>query len=255
LTVALSRSLQEKSYLTGITDLLAAFEQPERQMERYFQRLASAYVPTGLKQASEFAGLSDDPYMREARTMLEAMQAKVPGLSETLPPKRSWVTGEPVAYPEGFLYPDAISPFNQKTDKGDLVLQELAELQHGFTAPSATFGQINLRDDRPEAYDRYLQLHASTTIGGQTMKERLRRHFESSRYNRAAEMSLMEDGATTHTSKIITAYRQRAKRELMREYPELREAERQQAMDRRDARRGHQDAMERLRGLASDEDD
>jgi hypothetical protein len=246
---ALSRSLQEKSYLTGLSNLLSAFEQPERKAERYFQDLVSAYVPTGLKQSSEFVGLTDDPYMREANSVVQAMMKKIPGLSDELPPKRSWVTGEPVKYPGGFLFPDSVSPFAQGQSEDDVVLTELAELQHGFTAPSGKFGGIDLREERPEVYDRYLQLHSSVKLRGQTLYKALEDHFTGRRYNREAEQALLDDGASPLTARIITAYRRKAKAELVKEFPELRDAEVQKAKDRAGAFRGNEDAIDRLRGF------
>ena len=115
---------------------------------------------------------------------------KVPGLSTELPPKRSFITGQPIAYPGGFLFPDTVSPFAEKTVVPDVVLDELARLNHGFTKPGRNLTpRLELS---PKQYDRFLELHGTIKLGGKTLKDRLQHEMEKDTYD--IDRSRVPDG-------------------------------------------------------------
>tara|TARA_R110002124_G_scaffold287106_2_gene470478 strand:+ start:1375 stop:5913 length:4539 start_codon:yes stop_codon:yes gene_type:complete len=121
LTVAsILSNLGSKTWLSGITDALAALDDPERNSEWFLKRLAgSAAVPTGVAQAARYM----DPTFREADTAGDYIQSRIPGMGASLPSKRDF-WGQPIVG-EGGLGPDAISPIWQSTRRNDPATNEL----------------------------------------------------------------------------------------------------------------------------------
>ncbi len=141
------KNLSSKTWLSGVADLSEAVTDPERFGAAYLrQRAASIAVPAVVAQAAR----TMDPTLHEAKTMLDAIRARVPGLSSALPAKLD-VWGKPIEN-EGGLGPNIVSPVWQSTDKKDPV--NAAVLSSGATvsAPGKTLGKRLLAD---EEYHRY----------------------------------------------------------------------------------------------------
>jgi hypothetical protein len=217
-------SLGDQTYMTGITNTLEAANDPSRYGEKWLEQIAAGFVPTGAQQIGRAFG--GDPYLREVNGALEAMKAKVPGLSADLPPKRSWITGKPRSYDEGIWgIPGSIAPLNQSTRKGDPVLEELVNLGYEKRAPLKKLGSIELD---PKQYDRYLELHGTVKIGGMTMYQRIEKTMQRGDYDLDrkrypdAPADYKEEGRRYKMiDKIVLMYREKAKAELVREMPEL----------------------------------
>lgn len=90
---AIQQNILDESFMKGPADLIQAVEDPGRYGEGYLRSLASGFVPysVGLAQMAR----AQDPYSRQARTVMDSIKAKVPGLSETLFPRRD-IWGEPM---------------------------------------------------------------------------------------------------------------------------------------------------------------
>ncbi len=176
---------------------------------------------------------------------------KVPGLSTELPPKRSFITGQPIAYPGGFLFPDTVSPFAEKTVVPDVVLDELARLNHGFTKPGRNLTpRLELS---PKQYDRFLELHGTIKLGGKTLKDRLQHEMEKDTYD--IDRSRVPDGVgdfddhrVTIVGRIISGYRKAAKNKLLREDRELLSAFRQDKRMERQIKSGRNPGIQALQG-------
>ena len=228
LGIAFARNFSQKSYVVGIADALEAWTSPDKAFKKWVGGMISGFVPTGAKQISQLAGVTDDPYMRETRGLIDKAISKIPGLSQTLPPKRDWVTGEEVLYPGGFAFPDSISPFPRSERKNNEVIEELARLQHGFRPPSRTMGAgMELTD---EQYDRLQEIHGTVKHEGKTMSEKLHDVMRSSEYDidRKRYPDEYEDPTSSRRVKIVqsvmTGYRKLAEETLRKEMPEVREA-------------------------------
>lgn len=141
-------NLQNKTWLSGVSDLAAAMDDPERYGGSFIDRfVGSATVPTGIAQIAR----TIDPTMRETDNTLDYVQSRVPGLSDNLMPKRD-VWGRPIQK-EGGIGPDIMSPIWTSTAKADPATWEAIRLD----AP------INLPDDKdgtmsPEQMDRWRKL-------------------------------------------------------------------------------------------------
>jgi hypothetical protein len=90
---AFTQNILDESFMRGPADLIQAVEDPGRYGESYIRNFLSSFVPfsVGMSQVAR----ASDPYSRQARTLADAIKAKVPGLSETLFPRRD-VWGEPM---------------------------------------------------------------------------------------------------------------------------------------------------------------
>jgi hypothetical protein len=84
--VSASQHFLDEGYASGVADLLKAVEDPSRYGDSYFRNFfATAAVPfsVGATQIAQ----SIDPYQRESKTLVDAVKAKIPGLSMGLRPR------------------------------------------------------------------------------------------------------------------------------------------------------------------------
>lgn len=234
LTVALTRNITNKSYLQGlgeIFDVLTGEKSPDYAVKN---RIAS-YVPSLIGQTKTTFG---DEEMREVRTVIDALKNRIPVLATTLEARRNVlgenVTGKVMSLPFvgtalDFAIPSAVSNISD-----DTVIKELAALQHGFEPLSNILGDT--KHDLTQyqnakgqtAFDRWLELSGTTRIGGYTMRQALDRLFNSSAYQRLPAVDPSKPkGATSlrrvKTQAVMSRFRQKAKNEMLNEFPALKQ--------------------------------
>jgi hypothetical protein len=90
---AITQNILDESFMRGPSDLIEAVDNPGRYGQAYIRNLASSFMPFS-SLSSQLARMSD-PYSREARSVMDAIKAKTPGMSETLLPRRN-IWGEPM---------------------------------------------------------------------------------------------------------------------------------------------------------------
>jgi hypothetical protein len=247
---AMSKNWTNQSFLVNVTNLLDALTTKDTNVgkaQHFIEQFSAGFVPTGLKQGANLLG-AGDPYMREINGVMDAIKNKIPGMSQSLPKKTSWLTGQPVKTPEGFLAPAELSPFTEATQSNDKVLNELVRIGYNERPPSNTIGNVKLT---PQQYQRFLELHGTVKVGGQTMHDRLAQAMNSAEYKSHAAPGT----GTTYdkdsyqykmVQHIVGVYRQMAKNKLGSEFPELRQ---QIVLDQKNAantRRGDLQAVEQL---------
>ncbi|RUQ75776.1 hypothetical protein [Azospirillum doebereinerae] len=221
-TVALADNLNPKSYLQGLVNALNAFAQPDRKVERWWFNQAGSYVPSVV---NTFKG---DAYMREVRSTLDAIKARLPGHSENLDPQRN-LLGEKIEVPTS-LGPNWLSPFAFSSWKADGVADEIARVtqinRSAFRPPNRTWGDFDLTDykvnGKQSAYDRLQELSGTLKIQGMTLKERLEDLVQSPAYLKATDGNADYDGSRiTLIRGLIGAYRKAAEGEMVREHESL----------------------------------
>jgi hypothetical protein len=126
----LAKTLTNKTYLSGMTNFVKAMNDPEMYGASWMRRMASGSVPNVLS----FLAQLKDPYYREANSVLDYMKAKIPFVSETLPPKIN-AFGEPVAR----------DVLNIGTENKSQLEKAIADTPIGF--PSKKLGDIKLSPD------------------------------------------------------------------------------------------------------------
>ena len=155
-----------------------------------------------------------------------------------MPKKRNFM-GEVVSVESLGGIAGVINPFRMSTAKNNLVDQELASLEHGFTKPSHRFmGTSNSMKNiyggknNRQAYDRLLELTGTSKIGGRTLRQRMDELVRSPSYQNAPDFNKVgELGKKTPRiraiQQLISAYRATAMTQVIEEYPELQQLQKQ----------------------------
>ena len=150
-------NMVSKTYLSGLTSFFEMMGDPDRYSESWLKRMAGSLIPAGAAQAAR--GI--DPTMREAQTMLEAIQARTPGLSDSLPAVRD-LWGRPVSYKSGLGWAyDAFLPVASSQYKPEPIDQEIMRLGVTVNKPSKRIqiDGVSIDLDKYEgAYSRFCEL-------------------------------------------------------------------------------------------------
>jgi len=147
LTASIMGNLANKTWLSGVSDVVSALHEPDRYSDNLLQRLVgSLLVPAGV------AGLARtmDPTSRKVESIGDALKARTSGLSSTLPPRRD-IWGNEVTS-EGGVGPDIVSPVYVSTALNDPVNKALLQLEY---APGYPPKKVGGRELSAEEYDRY----------------------------------------------------------------------------------------------------
>ena len=83
---AITQNILDESFMRGPADLIRAVEDSDRYGEAWIRNFASSFIPFSVGEGQEARAI--DPYSREARTVVDAMRAKIPWESENLLPRR-----------------------------------------------------------------------------------------------------------------------------------------------------------------------
>lgn len=160
---SISKNLVSKLSLRGVSDLLNVVTDPDRYGDKYIQNFASSFIPSFVGTIAR----TNDPVLREARTTLEAMKARVPGLKEDLFPKRD-IWGN-LTVSQGSAGPDMLSPIRQSAIDKDPVNQRLLNVGMFPSKLSRKIRGVELTDKQ---YDDYAK------IAGRMAKMRLNNYVK-----------------------------------------------------------------------------
>ena len=222
---AIANSVTEKTFFAGLSMWVDAFSGDANQWERLGRNYAASLVPNAL---STFVPVADDE-LKQARSVLDSIMAKVPGLSDEVEPHRN-LFGEVIRRPRGYSFTGALDPANPYTwtqSTKDPVRLELANLRYGFAPPVHTKDGVDLRDIRSRsgqsAYDRLQELTGQVKIGGQSLHSSLKKLIGSSVYKRMSDQSFedFDSPRVQEIKRVVGRYRKQAQAQLLREFPEL----------------------------------
>lgn len=159
--LAISDSVLSRSYMKGAAGLVEAIENANKR-ENFIKNFPAIFAPAGLGAVAKkgIPGLVEgDPYLRTADGMVQAIQRKIPGLSEKLPLQRD-LWGRPIDVRSGFgqIY-DLFSPVYVKTENPEPIDKELKRLEFFPQMPSAriSYQGVTIKLDGAE-YSKYLEL-------------------------------------------------------------------------------------------------
>ena len=227
---ALAMNLTSKTYLRGLSDAITALNEPDTSA-RVISSFIGSHIPVLVKDLGRHSPIPGvqmpwlDEAQRDIRDMTDALLAKLPGMSQGLAPRRN-ILGDVMEIKEGFG-PDILSPFAYSKEVDDDVLQELADLQHGFARPRKAIGQVDLTQFKnangQDAYDRMLELNGQVKINGMTLKDTLGKLIKSEQYK--ATPNLRVDGVDNPRvkliEKILSRYRVEAMGTMRSEFKDL----------------------------------
>lgn len=142
-------NLANKTWLSGVSDVVGALHDPERSADNLVQRLVGSLLIPNL-----IAGTARtmDPVQRETETMGDALKARIPGMRDDLLPRRD-IWGN-IIRNEGGVGPDFLTPVWASKALEDPVNKALLQLDYAPGYPSKKVGG---RELEPEEYDRYSQ--------------------------------------------------------------------------------------------------
>lgn len=143
---SIARNFTSKTFLQSVSGLIQAMTDPDRYGQNWVQQMASSVVPTGVAQVARTL----DPYLRDAKTILDAVKMRLPGQRETLPVKRD-LFGEPIKL-EGSLGPDLISPIYMQSTKGNPIAAEMLRLGMAPSKPDRKLMGVQLDAKQYDAY-------------------------------------------------------------------------------------------------------
>lgn len=256
MTIGLTRMIENKSYLQGLTDSLKFFEDPTGTPARIGANIVGTLNPLGGQAfISSFRNVTDD-HMRDVHGFMDRIRAKIPGLgSATTDPKRN-VLGEAMnkrtysaalEKAEGFA--GMLFPLQINTTSSNKVNRALADLHLPLRNPSPRRFGIDLRDVKDQegkgtqsAYDRWLELTGTTKIQGSYLRQRLEKLISSDYYKNLPAEGIggvdEESPRKVAITRVIQVYRRAAERQLFNEFPELRAQYRKKLTTRYGMRRG-----------------
>ena len=228
--LSVAQDVTSKTYLQGLSNLFEMLANPKTEGEAQFRSFAGSAIPAGAAAADRL----QDPYQRAVYSMMDAIKARTPGLSETLPPRRN-LWGEPVSHASGMggTY-DLLSPFATRQPVDSPIDKEIVRLGANIGLPAArtNFGGsiVNLQND-PKAYSRYVELagngYKDPVYGGLGAKDLLNQVVSGNHWLSPIYNMKNDDPAAGVNSKadmirsIMNQYREGAKQQLLKEYPEL----------------------------------
>jgi hypothetical protein len=225
----LSDILKSKNYVTGLTKVLDAINNPDEGGKAYIQNVLGSFVPnyvasfnrTGvIGDIGPFPGIPPDHQLRQMEGWLDGIRSKIPGLSADLPPRRN-IFGEIISYDMG-VGPDSVSPFQSRVAADTLVNREIQRLvlQHGFGMNMNSFKTIEGVELTPDQRDAYIvMITGDPHRNGSDFRADLEKLFQSDAYRDA------DDGKFGKQKMIHDIFRKRsarARKLMKRKNPDLR---------------------------------
>lgn len=214
-----ARSVVDRSYLQGASNFFELVNDPRQNSVSWTNNQISSMMPfTSLFGTAERL---IDPTTRYAGNPLEAIQSRIPILSERLTPRRD-LWGQPIgeeAGPLGSAY-DWASPIRARAERAspiDAELQRIGYFPERVKRQTSIAGtDVNLRD-WPEVYDAYVRLAGNdlpidrfgglglrdylnavvSGEGGNAITQREHRRFQSATGGRGGQRQQMIQTAIT----------------------------------------------------------
>lgn len=202
-SAAYGKSLISKTYFRNLTEFFSTFSgyNNEAATLRWFQNYTASHIPGFLAQ------FNGDETIREVRGIMDAIYARIPGLSSTLPPRRDYfghVQDVKVGLPWSIIQPLSVT-----RGKEDAVAKELVRLSNSSAELKYTdidhlstiAGQkVDLKAVKNEkgvtAWDHMNDLMQTVTPPGENKNfyDKLKSVIESPRYQYGVESKVL-DGA------------------------------------------------------------
>ena len=234
IAMAASKSVFNKTWMRGPAEFLDAMTQPDKYGERWFeQNVGSLLIPTISAQTTRIV----DPVWREVNSISDAIRARLPGYSDSLPAMTN-LWGQDILL-EGGLGPDIVSPIYKYGVKDRPIDTYMFENKINVDTPGNV--QFDLELDPFEHY-RFKKLAGNELkVQGKGAYDTLNaiiagKHPGSAAWAIASDGP--EGGRSVIIKSIITGFRDAARTQILRENKELRTKVETRNREKRDALRG-----------------
>ena len=223
-------NITNKSYVQGLDNLFNVLRDPTKNGEKFLGNIAGGYVPNIYNQAQNY---QEDRMLRETRGIMDYMIKRTHG-AKSLMPRRN-LLGEIETVPQDGL----TGVFNRLYTKeipDSIVDQEIGSMNVGFSKPATLLAnnkRLDMRDFNngtdQTAYDRYAELVGTVKINKKTLRESLEDLMGTSFYEGLPDSEESADKGLKsprikEIQKYLRTFRSVAKREMLKEYPELNQA-------------------------------
>ena len=180
---AIIKNLGEKTYMQGLANFAAAWENPQQFGTYYMQSMAGSLVPAAVRDIRRV----NDPYYRniskdkvednQFSPYLKAIKDRTPGFSDSQPPRRNF-WGEPLRAYEG-SWINAVNPFNPKDVKYSPIDEELLRLDFPLNMPRKEIMGTKISN---QEYDDLVVRYNNIYADGMNLRERLNYTIVTSGY-------------------------------------------------------------------------
>jgi hypothetical protein len=215
-----------KSYMQGLSTFLTAVDDQDlSSANKFLGGVAGGFVPQAVQQ------FNNDPHYREARTLVDEITKRTPGLSDRLPPKYNFL-GEPVMK-QGSLWNRNFSIAREADASPSLVEDTLVRDGVRLSPPpdKEFNGAIDFKDDRwmkdgKLPYVRWMELMSGGWGERPGLRKKLEEVVKSERYQNATGGTATYPGGERGiiVASVKDAWEEAAKHQMLREYPELQRA-------------------------------
>ena len=137
--------------MRGPADLIKAVTDSDRYGPAYVRTMLSSFLPYSVEMAQ--MARASDPYSRQARTIMDAIRAKVPGMSESLFPRRD-IWGEPMPSGNALMASGVTAIYEQRVST-DPVNRAMLALNVSPAPVERSIRNVPLTD---QEYDDYARL-------------------------------------------------------------------------------------------------
>lgn len=216
---AVAQVTVSKTYLEGLSKFVEMVSDPKRYTRDYVMQTLASFTPAAALNASVKNIV--DPVQREANTPAEQAMARIAGLSDKLPPRRT-LWGEPIRADSGLgdVY-DFFTPVQSKQQIESPVDKEIVRLGQGpdRITKRAPFNGVdaNFRF-YPKAYDDYVRLAGNDLkhpAWGMGAKDYLNAVVSGQHPMSAAYKVMGDESQRNFIRQTVSEYRQLAQRELL----------------------------------------
>ncbi len=217
---AVSQTVINKTYMSGIAGFVDMMTDPERYSPNEINGFLGSFIPAGVAATGQVV----DPVPRERMSAWDYVQARIPGFSASLLPKRDlWGNTLEDRSGMGRAY-DALSPVQASKIKDSPIDKEMQRLNVDFRriGKKADWDgvPVNFRD-WPEVYDAYTKLagndlkHPAWSMGAKDFLDAVvsGKHPMSEAYRIQSDGE--DGGKSVFIRKWLTQYRELARREII----------------------------------------
>jgi hypothetical protein len=239
--LSVSNNMLSKTYVKGLGDIMEAINSPVDKAGDALRRFTVSLIPivgaSGVRQVARTGVpgvIAADPTLKDARSMMDEVLARVPGYSATVRPRLN-LWAEPITL-EGGLGPDIVSPLYTKSAAPQPVSEEMVRQGVSVSMPARSIDgrapseKDPLREPRAsdgvpledDEYDAYVKLAAGHGLaeGMPTLKEAVAALIASPGYQ-GIEANGPDSKKAEAIRQLIAKYRTAAQGKLIADSPAL----------------------------------
>jgi len=180
-----------KTFMKGVSDFIELMNDPSRKIKPYVSQMAASQVPYSALQRT--IRNFDDPYLREAWTILDKIKDNTPGYSKDLP-LRLDLFGE-IREKNSSSLLGAMSPIPESKQKSDPVVSELVDLMKTTHQVPSTMPDKRVQGMRLNAteYADLVRISRSEgNFGGKSYYDMLDQTIRTAEYQKATPLMRVE---------------------------------------------------------------